>query len=140
MNFTVTRTLLKKIHYVSFDDHKKNIVAPEWRPIGEGRFYFYLSDSVEYAVQKFFVALSRTHRYSVNLRPPAGCQSTAEVYHRWNGNLKIPVLRPDELEDFLKQGPGYDPIAVAPATDHGEQNELYLRNLLNFDDWQRAQG
>lgn len=133
------QTLLKKIHYVSFDDHKKTIVAPDWRQIGRGRFYFYLSDSAEYAVQKFFEALFRSHSYSVHLLPPTGCKSTAEAQARWNGNLKIPVLRPDELEDFLKQGPGYDPMVDDPATDPEEQNELYLLNLLNFDDWRRAQ-
>ena len=133
------QTLLKKIHYVCFDDHKKNMVAPDWRPIGNGRFYFYLYNSAEYAVQQFFVALFRSHRYSVNLLPPNGCKSTAEAQVRWNGYIKIPVLRLDELENFLKQGPGYDPLVDRQASDPEEQNELYLRNLLNFDDWQRAQ-
>lgn len=128
------QTLLKQIHYVCFDDYKKTIVAPDWRQIGKGRFYFYLSNSAEYVVQKFFGT-----GHSVNLLPPIGCKSTAEAYSRWNGNLKIPVLRPDELADFLKQGPGYDSVVDKPASDLGEQNELYLRNLLNFDDWQRAQ-
>ena len=133
------QTLLKKIHYVCFDDYKKTVVAPDWKPIGKGRFYFYLSNSAEYAVQKFFVALYRTHSRSVNLFPPTGCKSTTEAQARWNGSLKIPVLRPDELEGFLKEGPGYDPIDDKTASDREEQNELYLRNLLNFDDWRRAQ-
>ena len=133
------QTLLKKIHYVDFDDHKKIMVAPDWRPIKRGRFYFYLSNSAEYAVQRFFVALYRTHSGSVSLRPPTGCKSTAEAQARWNGSIKIPVLRPDELEDFLKQGPGYDSRVDKSASDPEEQNELYLHNLLKFDDWKRDQ-
>ena len=50
------QTLLRRIHYVSFDDKKKSIVAPDWRPIGQGRFYFYQANSVRYAVQRFWAA------------------------------------------------------------------------------------
>ena len=34
------QTLLRRIHYVSFDHRKKSMVAPDWEPVGRGRFYF----------------------------------------------------------------------------------------------------
>ena len=34
------QTLLHRTRYVSFDDHKKSMVAPDWEPMGSGRFYF----------------------------------------------------------------------------------------------------
>lgn len=34
------QTLLRRIHHVSFDNHKKSMVAPAWKPVGKGRFYF----------------------------------------------------------------------------------------------------
>lgn len=115
------------------------MIAPDWRPVGKGRFCFYLYDSAKYAVKQFLLALFRSHRYSVDLRPTQGCKSTTETHVRWNGYINIPVLRYDELEDFLKQGPAYDPIVDRPASDPEEQNEFYLRNLLNFDDWKQTQ-
>ena len=54
-------TMLRRIHYVSFDNRKKGMVAPEWKPIGKGRFYFYGAGSVEYAVQQFWTELG-AHR------------------------------------------------------------------------------
>ena len=53
------QTLLRRIHYVSFDNHKKNMVAPDWEPVGRGRFYFYRADSIRYAVQRFWTAHDR---------------------------------------------------------------------------------
>ena len=48
------QTVLRRIHYVSFDNGKKGMVAPDWKPVGKERFYFYRADSVEYAVQQFW--------------------------------------------------------------------------------------
>ena len=45
------QTCLARVHYVNFDDHKKSMVAPNWKALGAGRFYFYESDSIDYAVQ-----------------------------------------------------------------------------------------
>lgn len=132
------QTMLSKIHYVSFDDGKKSMVAPSWEPIKRGRFYYYISNSIEYAVQKFFVALDCARDDSVTLRPPKGCKSTKNAVARWNGYVKIPVVSLDELENFLKQGPGYDFIVDEPASDPEEQNELYLCNLIDFDNWRRS--
>ena len=50
------QTRLRRIHYVSFDNRKKNMVAPDWKAVGRGRFYFYEADSIRYAVQRFWTA------------------------------------------------------------------------------------
>lgn len=49
-------TCLARIRYVSFDDHKKSMIAPTWEPRGAGRFYHYEADSISYALQKWYAA------------------------------------------------------------------------------------
>ena len=132
------QTLLRRIHYVSFDDNKKSIVAPDWRAIGRGRFYFYQADSVQYAVQRFWTALERRDDSKGLLARGEG-ESATEARSRWHRGFDIPVLNPGELEGFL-DGHQWSAIgANKPAADQAEQYELFLRNLLDFDDWRRAQ-
>ena len=132
------QTVLRRIHYVSFDDNKKNMVAPDWKPVGRGRFYFYRADSVGYAVQRFWSARhGRDHSKGLLARGEG--ESATEARSRWPGRLDIPVLNRGELEGFLE---GRQPDALGankPATDPDEQYELYLRTLIDFDDWRRAQ-
>lgn len=40
------QTRLARIRFVSFDDRKKSMVAPNWQPRKAGRFYFYKADSI----------------------------------------------------------------------------------------------
>ena len=131
------QTLLRRIHYVSFDDGRKSIIAPDWRPIGRGRFYFYQANSVQYAVQRFW-AERRGRDHSKGLRL-GKAESATQVRSRWRRGLDIPVLTPGELEGFLEGRQGNAIGANNPATDRAEQYELFLRNLLDFDDWRRAQ-
>ena len=132
------QTLLRRIHYVTFDDNKKCIVAPDWRPIGRGRFYFYQATSVQYAVQRFWSARRRRDD-SKGLRARGAGESATEARSRWPRGLDIPVLHPGELEGFLEGRRGNAIGASEPATDRTEQYELFLRNLLDFDDWRRAE-
>ena len=132
------QTLLRRIHYVSFDDRKKSMVAPDWRPVGRGRFYFYKADSVRYAVQRFWIARGRRDD-SKGLRVGGRGESATEARSRWHGRLDIPVLNPGELEGFLERRQANAIGANKPATEPDEQYELFLRNLLDFDAWRRAQ-
>lgn len=129
------QTLLRRIHYVSFDNRKKSAVAPDWKEIGRGRFYFYQTDSIRYAVQRFWTALERRD-HSKGLRVRGEGESATEARSRWRRGLDIPVLNPGELEGFLE---GRQWKGIDPAADPAEQYELFLRNLLDFDDWRRAQ-
>ena len=132
------QTLLRRIHYVSFDNHKKSMVAPDWEAVGRGRFYFYRADSVGYAVQRFWTA-HEGRDDSKGLRVCGRGESATEARSRWHGGLDIPVLDPGELEGFLERRPANAIGANEPATEPGEQYELFLRNLLDFDDWRQAQ-
>ena len=119
------------------DDNKKSMVAPDWRPIGRGRFYFYQANSVQYAVQRFWAERhDRDHSKGLLL---GEAESATEARSRWRRGLDIPVLNPGELEGFLEGRQGNAIVASRPATDRAEQYELFLRNLLDFDDWRRAQ-
>ena len=131
------QTLLRRVHYVSFDDHKKNMVAPDWVPIGKGRFYFYRAESVDYAVQKIWTEhIGRDD--SKGLVIGGEDESSCEARARWRRGLEIPVIDPGELEGFL-DGRRWDAIRGSrPTSDRVEQYQLFLRNLLDFDDWRQA--
>ena len=132
------QTMLRRIHYVSFDNHKKSMVAPVWEPIGKGRFYFYRAGSVEYAVQKFWT-VHHGRDDSIGLLIRGDGEAAREARSRWRRGLSIPGVERGELERFL-EGQRWDPICgPGPSTDPVEQYELFFRNLLHFDDWRRAQ-
>ena len=96
------QTLLRRIHYVSFDNHKKDMVAPDWEPVGRGRFYFYRADSVRYAVQRFWTAHDRRDDSKGLLLGRGEGESATEARSRWHGRLDIPVLSPGELQGFCE--------------------------------------
>ena len=131
------QTVLRQVHYVVFDNGKKNIVAPDWEPIGKGRFYFYKADSLRYAIQRFWTTDGRGDD-SKGLRIREGGEAAREARARWGGRLAIPVLKPDELDCFLKGRLCSSSCDPDPETDQDKQYELFLRNLLDFDDWRRA--
>ncbi|MCP1319609.1 hypothetical protein, partial [Halomonas sp. 707B3] len=110
--------LLKKMHIVIFDGGKKIAVAPDWVAIGEGRFYFYLKDSVEYAYQKYLTH-ERGKDHSCGLR---------RIDTR--GTFDIPVLKNlDELKKFTDY---CDKPAISPTTQEIEQAEIFYCLLDKF--------
>lgn len=131
------QTPLARIRYVSFDDHKKSMVAPDWQPRGRGRFYFYKGDSINYTVQTFHASSSGEDSVNLCIRLCRG-EVYDEARARWGSMMKIPVLRPGELDAFLDTD-GEDGI-IHPSTDDGDQYELFLRNQLDFEDWRRGCG
>ncbi len=133
------QTRLRRIHYVSFDNRKKNMVAPDWKAVGRGRFYFYEADSIRYAVQRFWTAqYGRDDSKGLRIIHGRGEYAT-EACARWNGQVDIPVLCPGELGGFLEQRQVNTTRVNEPASDPVEQYDLFLRNLLDFDDWRRIQ-
>ena len=56
------QTLLATVRGVTFDDGKKEMVAPKWEPRGTGRFYYYEQDTIEYAMQTFPMELEERFR------------------------------------------------------------------------------
>ena len=131
------QTLLRRIHYVSFDDHKKGKVAPDWRAIGRGRLYYYATDSVEYAVQRFWTAREYPDD-SRGLMIRGDGEAAREARSRWPRGLAIPVLAPGELDAFLETRPRRAVHGPRPTAAPAEQYELFLRNLLDLDDWRRG--
>ena len=131
------QTRLARVRYVSFDDHKKSMVAPKWEPVGVGRFYFYEADSVSYAVQKFDSArVGEDHSTTLSIRGSG--ESSKQARLRWGHQLKIPVLYAGELDSFL--GPRRDRELVKPSSDEVEQYKMFLLHLLKFEDWRKSQG
>ena len=133
------QTMLRRVHHVSFDDHKKDMVAPDWKAVGRGRFYFYEADSVDYAVQRL-LACNEGRDDSTGLRIRGDSEAAREAWSRWPSGLAIPVLESGELNLFL-EGQRWDAIrGPDPATDTDEQHELFLRVLPDFEDWRRVWG
>ncbi len=120
------QTCLGKIHLVIFDGTKKCIVAPRWEPVGAGRFYYYLKDSVDYAYQIHMTKLWQRKDDSKGLR--FSCDSTQ------TGAYDIPVFQnKSELQEFLEsllaQG------LVAPSTEPSMQNKLWYNALKEYNNW-----
>ena len=130
------QTRLARICFVIFDHRKKSMVAPGCRPRGAGRFYFYKADNINYAVQKFYSTVSRNND-STTLSIRGDGTASEEARSRWGHYIEIPVLRPGELESFL--GSGGECEFVEPSTDKAEQYQLFLRNLIEFEDWRKRQ-
>ena len=118
------QTRLARIRYVSFDDNKKSMVAPDWKARRAGRFYFYEADSINYAVQKFYSYHCREDDLTP-LRIGGSGEANDEARSRWGCQMKIPVLRKGELEGFL--GSGDEREIVDPSTDEAQQYQLFLQ-------------
>ena len=113
------------------------MVAPKWEARGAGRFYFYEADSISYALQKWYAASGRgDHSTTLSIR--GNSDVSKQAHSRWGYHLKIPVVSKEELDEFL--GHRNDREHVDPSQDKDEQYELFLRNLLEFDDWRRQRG
>ncbi len=76
------QTRLARIRYVSFDDHKKSMVAPKWEARGAGRFYFYEADSINYAVHRFYSTVFRRDDSST-LSIRGNGEASNEARSRW---------------------------------------------------------
>ena len=130
------QTCIARVRYVSFDDHKKSMVAPNWEPRGAGCFYFYEADSINYALQKYHSNFFREdHSTTLSIRDQGGIADKARS--RWGCQMSIPVLHGGELDDFL--GPNEARKNIEPSSDEAEQYELFLQNQLEFDKWRSKQ-
>lgn len=118
-------TLLKKVCCVQFDDGKKYIVNPDWEAIGEGRIYFYLEDSFEYAYQQFLIE-ERKEDFSKQIK------STI------SSTFDIPLFSSkNKLQNFLieaKKQFCHDD-SYLPETNEKEQNKLFYSYLNFHKEW-----
>lgn len=117
-------TILRRIHMVSFDGGKKYVVAPDWEPVGKGRFYHYLGDSLTYAYQ-CFCARKDGIDHSKGLRK-----------RRSAGYFDIPVLKDEvELQRFVKFCRVDEQDFF--TSDEEEQNELFYVLLDKYEEFKR---
>lgn len=114
------QTRLAKIQYVSFDDYKKIIIAPDYRPRNSGRFFFYEEGSLRHLMQEFLIK-ERTENFSVGLM---------------KGKINIPILTDKQLDLFLieTESSGF----LEPNTIPKEQNEIFIQNTKDFYEWTRS--
>ena len=116
------QTRLAQIHWVSFDDHKKSMVAPKWKPCSTGRFYYYEQGSIEFSMQLFH-AHHNGEDHSKLLKSP-------------DMTTEINLVSADELERFLKTQTAHKITEV--CRDPTEQYEIFLKNQLAFTDWKNG--
>lgn len=119
--------LLRKIHIVVFDGGKKITVAPNWEPIGRGRFYYYLADSIEYAYKEY-LARERGEDHACGIR-----QSDV------SGTFNIPVLKDEkELRKFIIY---CDEPADDPTTEeNNEQIAIFYNLLVKYHNFKQRNG
>ena len=128
------QTLLNRTRFVTFDNRKKSMVAPDWEPRGTGRFYFYRADNMAYALQGFWSRQEREdHSTTLRIRGAGEINNEARVI--WPRGMRIPVLKTGELEGFL--GPRQERTVLEPCRDEAEQYQIFLRNQLDFEGWRK---
>ena len=118
------QTCLVKIHCVQFG--RKIIVAPSWKPVGAGRFYYYVKNTIEYAYQ-----MNRAHfmgnNYSLNLQ--------YDFNYNSNNNFSIPVFNNEnELENFIQNidnGINF----IKPTSKKSQQLEIWYDLLEKYKIW-----
>ena len=116
------------------------MVAPDWVARGAGRFYFYNEESIEYALEKFLCQSRRdvSHSTSLQIGYKTDDKLVARARAFWPIScIQIPVLRAGELESFL--GRRKDQIE-RPSSDDDEQDQLFLHNQIDFEEWRRSMG
>lgn len=114
------QTRLARIHWVSFDDRKKSIVAPKWEPCLTGRLYYYERGSIELAMQLF------------HAHHNGGDQS--KCLNSRSGTVEIPSASIDEVQRFLATQNTHPSHEV--SRDPAEQYQLFLTNLRAFQEWE----
>ncbi len=135
------QTRMARVRGVSFDDGKKSMIAPTWRPLGAGRFYFYQADSIEYAVHKFHSEFSKKDdSLTLRIRDRGGKAKAEEAEARslWGHHMRIPVLRVGELDALFGSNGSCE--SVEPSTDEAEQYRIFLRNQIDFEKWRDELG
>jgi len=121
-------TLLFSICCVMFDGGKKNIVSPDWDPLGKGRIYYYLENSLKYKYQKYLAELYKKDD-SINLFNRGNCFS-------------IPLFKnKDELKKFLefvKSKLNLEEIYdTPPESDKEKQNILFHQNIELYNEFMK---
>ncbi|MCB4763707.1 MAG: hypothetical protein LGB78_07370, partial [Sulfurovum sp.] len=122
-------TLMDEVIHVFFDGGKKNIVNPSYEPIGKGRIYYYLEDSLQYALHKFFVA-GDDKDHSKN------------ILSTNNTIFDIPLFsNRNELENFLSDIKEALEISneanKLPEKDKEKQNKLFYSYIDFYEKWRK---
>lgn len=122
-------TVLRRIHIVSFDNGKKTIVAPDWEPVGAGRFYHYMRDSVECAYQCFCV-----HKNNDRKDDSKGLSR-----QKSRSNFDIPVIADqNELQRFVEYCGVTD--TRTHTSDRDEQTKLFYALLDKYEAFKLMSG
>lgn len=119
-------TCLKTIHCVVFDGGKKSIVAPNWEPVGKGRFYFYIKNSIEYSYQKYLSLMKEDYSKAIN-----GISRKK--------TFDIPVFdNRSSLEDclnYIKSELKISDSITEPERNIDEQNAIFYTLLDKYQEW-----
>ena len=128
-------TPIASLNLVTFDAGKKTIAAPDWSPIGHGRIYYYLQDSLEYIYQHYFITSKINRDDSKGLL----YKSSDKPRFIQSNQFDLPVFKDkNELQQCLDdaklklQIPNEDRVSE-PFTDESDQNELFYQVLISIN-------
>ncbi|MEQ1560790.1 MAG: ATP-binding protein [Methyloglobulus sp.] len=125
-------TLIATLLFIIFDGGKKVIVNPDWEPIGKGRVYHYLKNSLAYSYQKF-ISHERGTDYSTGLN---FCSKSKR-----EGKFSIPVFENktvlSEFKNFAKKELKIESSAIEPESNKDNQNEDFYQLLDIYNQFNR---
>ncbi len=123
------QTLLYEIIVVIFDNQDKMMVAPHWKFVGKGRFYFYIKDSIDYSYQK----------YLSNAKGKDDSRELKKIDSY--DNFSIPVFdNYQSLESFLTFSGGKVERNFSDylrETEPNEQNAIFYDLLDQYENWKK---
>ncbi len=131
----VHQTRLAQIHAVCFDDGRKAMVAPAWKPALRGRLYFYEKDSLALEMQAFHVANNGGVDHSKNLRlgPLPDSVAKISIVPEAASAVPIPIASCELVEKFLQN---YDSErSLDPIREEVMQYQVFLQNQFAFHKW-----
>lgn len=110
---------------VSFDGRKKCMVAPKWEPMGAGRIYYYVRDSVDFAYQK--------HQALLSGKDDSRSLSFSSDSHQ-DGTYDIPIFENEsELKAFLCSVGNH--TTTEPAEYTSKQHQCWYDALTTYNNW-----
>lgn len=131
--FWYGNTNVGRVPCVGLDDSRKFMAAPNWEPMGTGRFYFYEPGTLRYAMQEFF--LQEHYDRSSELRVKyvlLNDENTAALKGLGWRTLTIPVVSASEARAFIREH--YDE-KIDPESDKAKQYNLWIEGLVRFQRW-----
>ena len=129
---------LGKFYLVSFDDGKKHMINPDWKPLSHGRIYFYEEGTLRHALNMLVLEGQEQTIYLNHDAVERGSALFDQAKAQWpNLQASLPVMKTHELSSFLNDHPGTEKIEPY-KNGNPLQYQTFVLNLLDFEKWRQG--